>query len=117
MYPNQSEEWLFPAESATGHIVEHKENRSTLAYWGNELRQSYRTIGQSAGINEIDMHLLMNHSLPGVNAGYITRNKLAGGHLRTAQQTISSAIFEAVPQSGGIQISWPFLSTRHIAQA
>ncbi|MEH6759458.1 MAG: integrase family protein [Parasphingorhabdus sp.] len=117
MYPNQSEEWLFPAESATGHIVEHKENRSTLAYWGNELRQSYRTIGQSAGINEIDMHLLMNHSLPGVNAGYITRSKLAGGHLRSAQQSISSAIFEAVPQSGGKQKSWPFLSIRNIEKS
>jgi hypothetical protein len=28
------------------------------------------------------MHLLMNHSLPGVNADYITRNKLLEDHLR-----------------------------------
>ena len=109
MYPNQSEEWLFPAESGTGHIVEHKENRSTLAYWGNELRQSYRTIGQSAGINEIDMHLLMNHSLPGVNAGYITRNKLTGSHLRSAQQTISSMVLRMAAHPDGSNARWPFI--------
>jgi hypothetical protein len=28
------------------------------------------------GVPELDVHLLMNHSIPGVNAGYITRNKL-----------------------------------------
>ncbi len=44
-----------------------------------------RLIGPSvraAAVNEVDMHLLMNHSLPGVNADYITRNKLLEDHLR-----------------------------------
>jgi len=109
MYPNQSEEWLFPADSASGHIMEHKEKRATLAYWGNELRQSYRTIGQSAGINEIDMHLLMNHSLPGVNAGYITRNKLTGSHLRSAQQVISDTVLGMAAQPERSIAKWPFI--------
>jgi len=34
----------------------------------------------------------MNHSLGGVNAGYITRNQLMGDHLRKQQQAISSFI-------------------------
>ncbi len=93
MYPVQSATWLFPADSAAGHIAEHKERRTVLSKWGNDLRQSYRTIGQAAGINDVDMHLLMNHSLSGVNAGYITRNRLLGDHLRRQQQTISDAIF------------------------
>jgi hypothetical protein len=42
-----------------------------LSKWGDDLRQSDRTLGQAAGLSEIDMHLLMNHRLPGVNAGYI----------------------------------------------
>jgi len=114
IYPDQSEEWLFPADSARGHIVEHKENRETLAYWGNELRQSYRTIGQRADINEIDMHLLMNHSLPGVNAGYITRNKLAGNHLRSAQQIISDTIMRKAARQEGSVTNWPLVARNQI---
>jgi len=92
MYPSQAPYWLFPADSSTGRIVEHKERRTVLSKWGNDLRQTYRTLAQAAGINEVDMHLLMNHSLGGVNAGYITRNQLMGDHLRKQQQAISSFI-------------------------
>jgi hypothetical protein len=35
----------------------------------------------------------MNHAIPGVNAGYITRHKLLEDHLRSQQQTISNAVF------------------------
>ena len=76
LYPARAQEWLFPADSASGHIAEHKEDRATLAKWGNDLRQTYRTVAQTAGIADLDVHLLMNHTVPGVNAGYITRNKL-----------------------------------------
>jgi hypothetical protein len=38
----------------------------------------------------------MNHSIPGVNAGYITRHKLLEDHLRWQPQTISSAVFAAL---------------------
>jgi len=92
IYPEQSESWLFPADSETGHLVEHKEDRTDLSKWGNDLRQTYRTVGQAAGVNDVDMHLLMNHSLPGVNAGYITRNRLLSDHLRKQQQSISDAV-------------------------
>ncbi len=92
MYPEQSATWVFPAASAEGHLVEQKEDRSTLAKWGNDLRQSYRTLAQTAGVSDFDARLLMNHALPGVNAGYITRHKLLEDHLRTQQQAISRAI-------------------------
>lgn len=103
-HPEQAREWLFPAASKSGHIIEHKESGKRLSHWGNELRQSYRTIGQSAGIGEVDMHLLMNHALPGVNAGYITREKLVGTHLRQAQNQISDKIWQY----------WPTASSRVI---
>jgi integrase len=96
MYPEQSRTWLFPADSETGHLVEHKEERDVLSKWGNDLRQSYRTLAQAAGVSEVDIHLLMNHSLPGVNAGYITRDKLLCDHLRKQQERISAVVIDKV---------------------
>ena len=92
MYPEQGKSWLFPADSESGHLVEHKEERNVLSKWGNDLRQSYRTLAQAAGVSELDIHLLMNHSLPGVNAGYITRDRLLRDHLRQRQQGISELV-------------------------
>ncbi len=99
MYPAQSREWLFPAESESSHITERKEKRHDLPKWGNDLRQTYRTVAQAAGIPELAVHLLMNHSIPGVNAGDITRNKLLSDHLRLQQEAISRRILEAAVTS------------------
>lgn len=111
IYPDKCDQWIFTAESRDGHLVEHKEQRQILSKWGNDLRQTYRTMGQVAGLSEIDMHLLMNHSLPGVNAGYITRAKLLSGHLRASQEKLSRTIMDA----GRVKpASWPRLSSRKI---
>jgi hypothetical protein len=37
----------------------------------------------------------MNHSIPGVNAGYITRNKLLSDHLRQQQEAFSHRMLES----------------------
>lgn len=63
---------------------------------GGDLRQTYRTVGQAAGVSEVDMHLLMNHSLPNVNVGYITRHKLLTDHLRKQQQAISDLMLGSI---------------------
>lgn len=109
MYPLQAREWVFPADSQSGHLAETKEDRSELSKWGNDLRQTFRTIATAAGISEIDAKLLMNHSIPGVNAGYITRHKLLEDHLRRQQQAISSAAIAALgtslAENGALQ-SW-----------
>lgn len=99
MHPSQAREWVFPADSASGHIAETKEDRDELSKWGNDLRQTFRTIATAAGVSEIDAKLLMNHAMPGVNAGYITRHKLLHDHLRRQQQIISSAVFAALGTS------------------
>jgi integrase len=99
MYPLQAMEWVFPADSASGHLAETKEDRDELSKWGNDLRQTFRTMATVAGVSEIDSKLLMNHSIPGVNAGYITRHKLLEDHLRRQQQAISSAVFSALRSS------------------
>jgi hypothetical protein len=91
----KSGEGHFPADSTSGHLAEHKEDRRKLAKWGNDLRQTYRTVAQAAGIADPDIHLLMNHSVAEVNAGYITRSKLLNNHLRWQQETISRQILDA----------------------
>jgi hypothetical protein len=72
LYPNQATQWIFPADNKSGHLAEHKENRDELSKWGNDLRQTFRTIAQTAGVPELDVHLLMN-SIPGVNTGLVDR--------------------------------------------
>jgi hypothetical protein len=89
MSPSRAAEWIFPADSDSGHPVEQKEDRATLSKWGNDLRQSFRTIATAAEVSEFDAKLLMNHAIPGVNAGYITRHRLLKDHLRAQQQQIS----------------------------
>jgi hypothetical protein len=118
LYPIQARDWLFPADSVSGHLVEHKEDRKTLDKWGNELRQTYRTVAQTAGIADLDVLLLMNHSVPGVNVGYITRSKLLGDHLQRQQETISAKIAYVsqtkVKDRTLESKEWPFLSSRRL---
>ncbi len=95
-YPLQANDWLFPADSDSGHLAEQKERRDVLAKWGNDLRQTFRTLATPAGVSEFDARLLMNHAIPGVNAGYLSRHKLLEDHLRAQQQAISSTIFGAL---------------------
>jgi site-specific recombinase XerD len=99
MYPSHAQEWVFPGDSESGHLAETKEDRGTLSKWGNDLRQTFRTIAAVAGVSEFDAKLLMNHSIPGVNAGYITRQKLLEDHLRSQQQAISAAVFSGLGKS------------------
>jgi hypothetical protein len=89
-----SEYWPLPSDSATGHLYETKDDRQVLSKWGNDLRQTYGKLAQVAEISELDIHLLMSHSLRGVNAGYITRDKLLRGHLRKQKERISRIIIQ-----------------------
>ena len=88
---------------------------------GQRTAANIPTIAQAAGVPELDVHLLMNHSIPGVNAGYITRNKLLRDHLRIQQEAISRKIVDAY-QTGGrgrdpLPNTWPLLSSRRTIAA
>ncbi|WP_419695831.1 hypothetical protein ACN2CC_05630 [Mesorhizobium muleiense] len=99
-------------------MAEHKEKRDDLSKWGNDLRQTFCTIAQAAGVAELDVHLLMNYSIPGVNAGYITRNKLLSDHLRQQQESISRRMLEAgrsrQNEPERHTSAWPALPARRI---
>jgi integrase len=109
LHPAQSAEWLFPADSASGHLAAHKEDRAELSKLGNDLRQTYRTIATIAEVSDVDAKLLMNHAISGVNQGYITRHKLLEDHLRARQQAISTVMFCAIrseAERGGAIEAW-----------
>jgi hypothetical protein len=58
-------------------------------------------------VSELDIHLLMNHSLPGVNAGYITRDSLLRDHLRKQQERISNVIIDSAKgKADGPDVGW-----------
>lgn len=105
LYPVQSAQWLFPADSASGHLAAHKEDRTELSKLGNDLRQTYRTMATIAEVSEVDAKLLMNHAISGVNQGYITRHKLLEDHLRARQQAISNVIFGTIRSLPGRDIA------------
>lgn len=111
LLPEQAKTWIFAGDSRVGHMTVHREPREVLSKFGNDLRQTFRTVGQAAGLSELDSHLLMNHSLPGVNAGYITRAKLLVGHLRKTQEEISQLVMS---QSGADGVRWPAIPSRKI---
>ncbi len=116
LFPVQSEYWIFPADSASGHLIDHKEDRKILPKWGNDLRQTYRNLAQVAEVSELDVHLLMNHSLRGVNAGYITRDRLVQGHLRKQQERISANILDSLNEGNSTNISG-WLKSRALSDA
>lgn len=91
MHPDHCATWIFPAATASGHIAEHKEDRSVLSHWGGDLRQTWRTVAVAAGIGDMEAHMLLNHKLRGVSAGYITKSALLP-HLIAAQDRVSREI-------------------------
>ena len=114
LHPDQAATWLFPANSEAGHMVETKEDREDLSKWGNDLRQTFRTLATHARISEIDAKLLMNHAIAGVNSGYITREKIVEDFLRGQQQAISNVMFGTIVEEAskpGILHNWLGLGT------
>ena len=101
LHPMNARIWLFPAESEAGHMNVTQEDRGELSKWGNDLRQTYRTLATIAKVNSVDAMLLMNHAIPGVNEGYITREKIVEDHLRGQQQAIADVIFRPVHEMLG----------------
>ena len=93
------------------------EKRDELSKWGNNLRQTFRTIAQAIGVPELDVHLLMHHSIRGVNAGYIMRNKRLRDHLWSQQEAISRKIVEAMRlgRQNGASALWIDNTSRQLA--
>lgn len=88
--PKQSATFIFPSpDSATGHIVEWKEDRATLSKWGKQLRQSYVIAAESLDISERTLKRLLNHKTQDVTMGYGDRDRM-WGRLLAEQERISA---------------------------
>lgn len=97
LHPRSARKFIFPADTPTGYISETKEPRRRLSKFNDDLRQTYRTAAQAVGLGDMDYNLLMNHSLGGVNAGYITRGALLD-HLIAQQERVSRYLTDALSQ-------------------
>jgi integrase len=60
LYPEQAQEWIFPAASASGHIEEIKSQK--LSIHGHALRRSYSVFGRMAGVPHPIVKQLLNHA-------------------------------------------------------
>jgi integrase len=89
-----SDVWVFPGSGKEGYLIETHERHRKLKHSGNAGRHTYRTVAAQIGVNELDIRLLLGHSLVGVSQGYITRALLVGSSLRAAQRKISKRIVE-----------------------
>jgi integrase len=88
-----SETFIFA--SGDGPIRWAREPRARLSKLGVDLRQTWRTAAQAAGLGEVDAHILMNHAIGGVNAGYMTRGALLD-HLRAQQERVSDWLMKGL---------------------
>ena len=80
---------IWPANSATGHVSEPKENKRRLPL--PHMLRRYATFAKAAGLTELDIGLLMNRKLPGVTAGYIHEASLLE-LLKACQERVTAHI-------------------------
>jgi integrase len=84
-------EWVFPARGRTGHLMQFAE--PTLPAFGHALRHVFKDAGLAVGVDDFQSRLLMNHSLRGVSAEYLTHSVISSGpSLRASQAKISRRI-------------------------
>ncbi len=71
-----------------------------LAYKGHDLRHTFINVAHDLGVNEIQVRLLVGHSLSGVHASYLTKLVMEGGPgLREAQRKVSRRIVTLLGQA------------------
>lgn len=87
--------WVWPSDSAKGRITEPKlspqdRKRVAVPFGIHDLRHSYATYANAAGISGYDLKMLLNHAMPkgDVTGGYLS----AGEHLRRSQQRVTDYI-------------------------
>jgi hypothetical protein len=71
--------------------LSHREPRERLSHWGHDLRRSWATIAQAAGVDDYESRVLMNHTISNVHDRYKVRGALVH-HLREVQERVSAEI-------------------------
>ncbi len=100
---------------STRHPLSDDDGAATCHARNSEAVQAYRTLAHAAGIWQLDIHLLMSHSLLGGNAGYIMRHGLLGDRLRKQMARVSLVILDAAGNE--VDIAWLHRSQQEDAVA
>lgn len=103
-FPKHADTYIFPCDSKTGYMEKPRETRRHLSHYGDDLRQTFATMAELAGVPERHIKMLMNHTIPGekrrtkpspgdVTRGYSNDIEFEP-ELRVSQQRISTFIME-----------------------
>lgn len=101
--PFPASPWLFPANSASGHVSEPKpgvRDGFSVPFTPHGLRHTYISAATAAGVHPYQLKLLTNHALPrsDVTAGYVRADVEA---LRPAQERITALLLELLEARPG----------------
>jgi hypothetical protein len=93
--------WVWPSTTTqSGHLANLQHDRDHgVMYSPHALRRSYSAHARAAGIDEDILRRLLGHGGGSITAHYV-RSTSIGGLLRSAQETISSAIIAALGDVG-----------------
>lgn len=83
--------WVFPAESASGHLEEPRLEVSGVDWSPHDLRRTFITVAESLDISHYALKALVNHSLPNndITGAYISMDV---ERLRTPMQAITDSL-------------------------
>lgn len=85
-------QWLFPAESASGHVAEVAQHELD-GLTGHALRHSFSTLAVQADVPLLELKYLLNHAASNVTMGYI---HVGVEHLMKYQGLASSYVLDAL---------------------
>lgn len=85
--------WVFPADSACGHVLNMRELKAFPGIWPHDLRRTYATACAEAGVDPYTIKLLLNHAMDqtDVTSRYI---RPSGGHIAGAAQRVADFVDE-----------------------
>jgi integrase len=96
LYPGSA--WLFPTRSADGREIiatQVWKEKKLPGKTGHILRHTYRNLAQSAGVDDVDIELLLDHKVPGVKGVYVHARALMD-RLLAQQDKVSAHILSLI---------------------
>jgi integrase len=99
LHERQAQTFIFPADTESGHIAVHREDRGDLGKFAGDLRQTYANVAQAVGVPLFFTKVLLNHSQGGdVTLGYVTVDALRAQVLEQQQKISSYMMSQLVKQ-------------------
>ncbi|MGU3336855.1 tyrosine-type recombinase/integrase [Methylobacterium mesophilicum] len=83
--------WVFPADSACGHVTNMRELKAFPSVWPHDLRRTYATACAEAGVDPYTIKLLLNHAIDrsDVTSMYV---RPSAGHVAAAARRVAEFV-------------------------